>query len=931
MMKIIHIVRLSNRTGAALVITLWILVLVTIVALGITDLVRLERSASASHFERMQASEFARMGVESVSAAILKSTADPNYTWITTPGQIYRGTDALNAASPTQTFASVPIPLSSGFPTNLTPSPDYLTPPNLNVTTFSDSTRHVITEGNDASSTPTVPVPLSMPLKWIYVLEDGTLDTSETPNTTNAANPIVGRYAYWADDESSRMNVNLAWGRSAANTSRAGSMTRLNLEALTNTGMTNTGMTATLADEIHQAVTTNAYQTDAKFFNSPEDFSRLSAGAMGALLNNRFDVTHFNHDPDTTFFNKPRIVLTTKFAVANPGLAAQGFNRDSPGIKSNPKYRPYLEILKDEAVDPADYGNIDTARTKDTMALIKSYLERTDWPFLPGKSFQDKYYNSYPPAQQISRINQLALNIVEYVRAKEMDPAVYSDPQNKEGIFAPMRGIVGSDGSFSILAGGGSNSITALTRTPVITELGIHLSSDLATFTIKTELYLPPQYGLDQVTVGAPFIGDNSEGLWYNIILGYDNESYSDTGSYKTKITPAMCSPDPVLAAGDYLVITQVIPVSSFLDRSVSPNISLNIPTRPTTLKIRMGLLLERAGVASDLVPIVGNYNLLIDMPVDPDTVAVNDITTVETSDPRVNKHKDDWDHGTGNTLGAPNQRMTDMLGSPAPATIVPMLDTDAAGNVTDYSIYMPPIKGSPGNLYGVVESIGELGYIHTGLEGSFKAGTPFRTFRLQQSTSSTVLPDWALMDLFTVPSEAPAASARQVFKPQDGSMFGGRVNLNGANVFPFSNSSRINPLVGVFLGADRNGVPITLPQAQTIAQNIRDHTGIYYPDGASNPAEVNNLYDSPGEVIEIDGVADGGEESEDIVRQVVNQLTTRGGVFSVYSIGQSLKQTPDGRLILQAEQRTQSFVERVLNSDGTIAARTIYHRSLNP
>ena len=66
-----------------------------------------------------------------------------------------------------------------------------------------------------------------MPVRWIYVLRDGTLAaptradrnglgavwSSEDPiNNPSAQNPIVGRIAFWTDDESSKVNINTAGG-----------------------------------------------------------------------------------------------------------------------------------------------------------------------------------------------------------------------------------------------------------------------------------------------------------------------------------------------------------------------------------------------------------------------------------------------------------------------------------------------------------------------------------------------------------------------------------------------------------------------------------------------------------------------------------------------------------------------------------------------
>jgi hypothetical protein len=66
-----------------------------------------------------------------------------------------------------------------------------------------------------------------MPARWIYVLRDGTLTTGKAKNTTiewdattpvsqrpSAENPIVGRIAYWTDDETSKVNINTAGGTS---------------------------------------------------------------------------------------------------------------------------------------------------------------------------------------------------------------------------------------------------------------------------------------------------------------------------------------------------------------------------------------------------------------------------------------------------------------------------------------------------------------------------------------------------------------------------------------------------------------------------------------------------------------------------------------------------------------------------------------------
>ena len=51
------------------------------------------------------------------------------------------------------------------------------------------------------------PNPAPMPVRWIYLREDGTFDTDAS---VDPARPAVGRVAFWTDDESSKININTA-------------------------------------------------------------------------------------------------------------------------------------------------------------------------------------------------------------------------------------------------------------------------------------------------------------------------------------------------------------------------------------------------------------------------------------------------------------------------------------------------------------------------------------------------------------------------------------------------------------------------------------------------------------------------------------------------------------------------------------------------
>jgi uncharacterized protein (TIGR02600 family) len=91
------------------------------------------------------------------------------------------------------------------------------------VTSAAAPSGSVLTGGNDALRLP-------MPVRWLYALQDGRL-VAPTENTGHTAsvpgatpsNPVVGRVAFWTDDESCKINVNTASEGTAWDTPRADS------------------------------------------------------------------------------------------------------------------------------------------------------------------------------------------------------------------------------------------------------------------------------------------------------------------------------------------------------------------------------------------------------------------------------------------------------------------------------------------------------------------------------------------------------------------------------------------------------------------------------------------------------------------------------------------------------------------------------------
>ncbi len=966
----------SGRRGAALVVVRFFIVLITVIGVGFLESSRMDRAASSSHFERMRATNFAREGVESIVATLRRETTDKKRNWISSPGLLIVPEEP--DVDPEQMRLRTDVFLSSGtsqLPANIDLA---LRPPNLNIQTFADPSTptYLLTDRKDPSGKPR-----EMNLRWVYVRRDGTYDLpdpnlpigtaladnqrnlpTEQPDLTNKTNPIFGRFAYWADDESSKLNYNLAWSRSAANVNPPAHPTRVSLMALT-------GMTGSLADEIHHFVTKPDGSTGNKvdyekianrFFNSPTDARSLSSAAASVLEQNKFEVTHYNHDPDTTFFNEPRIVLTTQKRWA--------------------RGRPFLDILKNPGTDTtngADPGTVNTIDPEKLETVIKKlvnpqyptvsgeepgYLQRIDWPMVSvPSSFQQKYF-----AGNVPRLTAFALNIIDYVRSAE----------SAATLVEPIRGIVDSEGKYgskkkgSFVADfadgairGRDETFKGLTRSLFITEQGVWVSKTPETAGVNagrykykffTEIHLPETGGVPSVNVASI---DSSKQLY--LYLYEPNATttknadgatiplyYSETGvglQGKWFRIDANTAQDgkTVLEKGKYLtLICTAYRIAS---------------SRPTTINLRTALVL--AGKSTNPTPADPGTPRLEVAPVgqpgsapnaealsykiDAVATAEGAITTFAVDDPRVNTVAKDWNFKGQkmNTFGGANgDRST--LGNPSSAT--PQQDTDAARKITDAGMRTRAKKGDTANKDGLVESPGELGFIHTGIEVRSRVanarGVPWRTLRLQpNSQGPTVVPDWAFMDLFTVPVNVPTAG-EPVFAPHKSST-GGRVNMN-AMASPFD-MERITPLAAVFLGASKDwqnpNDTVTTEEAFALAGNIYAGT---LADGAIKGQQYGrtDAYDSPGEIVEIKGVADNGEASEELVRQIANLITARGNVFSIYSVGQALKQTPNGELVVTAEQRQHVIVERYLLNKGTadtaddsVAIRTVYFRDLMP
>ena len=269
-----------SRRSSALLLVLGMIVLLSALVLAFLASVSTELTTSQDYANGATVKQLADSATQLVISQIVSGTGNTNSTlaWASQPGMIrtydVNGKPALfyklyssstmitNAAAATfvpaneappanwDTGANVGLytdlnsPVSSGG-TNYFPIID----PRALATTTAASVEgftytNVVTENSSTATMDQVALPsagtanqrLPMPVLWLYVLQNGALitpvsgnagtvsfDAADTALMQNGTNPIVGRVAFWTDDETCKININTAsegtpWDRPWAHT-----------------------------------------------------------------------------------------------------------------------------------------------------------------------------------------------------------------------------------------------------------------------------------------------------------------------------------------------------------------------------------------------------------------------------------------------------------------------------------------------------------------------------------------------------------------------------------------------------------------------------------------------------------------------------------------------------------------------------------------
>ena len=900
-----------------MVISLIMVMLITILALGFVSTVRLDRSSARLHLNGIQADVLCQSAEEIALSRLVAVTAQPfqeypvaattTKGWISEPGRLVIPPTAAGG-SPTV------VDLSSGESNQ---TDDNLSV-NLNPPLLSDSTLAQILPPPSASQ-----APRELRVQWIYTRKDGTLDpASLTADSSaipaySATNPITGRFAFWVDDDSTKLNLNTAWIKDAAvNKGNASSPSRVDLVAALSPDLVSGDV-----DSIHARRLTRP-------FNSTDEAKAVSANVKSLVDRKKFSVSYYNHSPDLNMFGEPRIMLTTQKSLAG----------DSP----------YFDILSDgkENTDPGDTlpatTNLNATKISALVSKISSYLSRTDWPIKPGTSFADKY----APKDYPGHVDQMALDIIDYVRSRESTleslnglTGVWINADNNKR-FKTFQSSLSSTTACNYLGN---------TRRPYMTEIGVWLrSGPVKTDTtmdgtiVKVEFWLPP---------GCAPVDMTKLDFWmavgYNPDLVYQaNVAMNYTGGFggtAVKIKPGppppnnavhnlqayLDSAEPLIQPGQYRVVT------GFQNQGGRGSAS-----QVLTVRVR-----ACGGASTAMNTTYANINYKPDPVLDPltgGTRTPDQVSSVKVADPLGAKQNMAW--GTpekglavrhagvkqgANNFGQANDDDMYVPNSPEDSALAlpadPPVDRAANGNTYKNGARFFPQKGymyPDGSIEpGMVASVAELGFVHTGNSMSFNGGIPWRTYHLQPQPATSsgdpeFLPDWALLDLFSAPVDATAVD-KPVLRPGNRNM-GGKLNLNSM-IYPFQSPvltrDELLPAAVRNISKDLTGNKLSSSEVSKLIDNITHHT--LSPKNTTTslqglPYLDSTLYYSPWQLAEVEGLADAGEESETVLREVASLVEARGSVFSIYSVGQSVIQEKTGKITVLGEQRNQKIVERM-------------------
>lgn len=910
----------KNERGIALLLTLTMLAIVLILMIAFVTSMRTERIV-AKNFNDLAKARLLAGGAVDRAVAILQlatplqqETPAPQSFW-TAPGFALSYTNGA--------FTNVAL-----YSTNNLAS-DWV---NLNDKQQITGINSLIPAGNSA-----------MYAGWVNVDADG-------KDPAVSGKPIIGRFAFWVDDEATKVNPNMAWKRDTA----GGGLTSTN---------------NSLPGEI-----------DLRALEPPFSDSTPVADAVSIS-------THGANPP----FNTPQEIKTTT-GIGNPQLAyvANQFCITTFSTDTNVDTWGRARIDLNSITDPTPTG--------DAYKRLDEDIYRKIYPFLnPGS---DRFSKKYGPGN----VQQILANIIDY-RQLAATPATYDalDPTLeipltycglKKGpllnevilhtiaLNASLASMIITTNAGPVYLTNWNVTVRAFLDVELMNPFRDARGSGYQVFVepdpanpITFQLYpgttngaTAINTGLYPVSLGAPLPVQTLTANSATLTVPADIPGYSYWSLSATNVSGSTPAANwQFVPHWDSAVINYTKQTADPLEVPGVTNIQFNIRRvllRQSTNKESIRDWATTADFAPQPITInraivwtasLGNNGAVTDfLGFDPNSAnGDKEAKGIAKNDPRIRTFTSNPPLGTtkswyptfyntsGQTRPTPNTQNAGGIFEHKTQVFVPTLLPDG----TERQSVPNAISGMASTFYikeAPFESPGELGFIHTGV--------PWKTLRIQSvvppinsviaSTGAFPLPseagsipDWVLLDIFTA-GMPPVVHGRlninsSIFgsnnfdrtfppprTPSMAALFYGMTNTSlsypistgsppviiatnfwcGTTTFNASAMTQLSPQPssqGVL--PDTNAMNIAWSHDTNLTQAIRDQ---YFAPNTT-PYRLSPLFLTPGEICEVKGIDNAligwgsplqgprKADKELIPRKIANLITTRSNTFTVWADGQ--------------------------------------------
>ncbi|HVM62276.1 MAG TPA: hypothetical protein VMV72_15565 [Verrucomicrobiae bacterium] len=349
----------QSESGVALILTLAILALVTLLLIAFVGSMRVENTASKNFNELVKARELARAGVDDAVGAIRMaapagwSSASTLTNYVTAPGVIY--TEVNGTWTSNLLYTSVN-----------TVDPNPLQAKVVDLNTNVNPITGIVSGTYNANAAPI------------------TAGWSNVTTTVNGVNQLVGRYAYWVDDESAKVDVNVAGART---TDLQGYMPdAIDLPTL----------------GLPSALTT--YVQGTRPLATIESMMMATPGvSVSTFANNQFYMTTYATSPDVTPWGAPQVWLDSNnlgISGSTPTMAQKqnAVNTIAAALQDSKLKTWYGKTFADK------YPSV-----QQIAANIVDYISADNTPTDSSTSPTDTTQPAYLGLKETPYLNQLAI------------------------------------------------------------------------------------------------------------------------------------------------------------------------------------------------------------------------------------------------------------------------------------------------------------------------------------------------------------------------------------------------------------------------------------------------------------------------------------------------------------------------------------------